>query len=137
VLLEWRRLTPYNQPGDGVFASPQMQGKQLFWPERLRRNLQVVAKRLGIKKRVGWRAFRHTLSTMLRAYGEDIATQAELLRNSQKVALEHYTQAIPESKRAAQNRVLTQIFGKPRVSGRPATAFNRQSQRDKVIWEQV
>jgi hypothetical protein len=28
---------------------------------------------------------------MLRGNGEDIATQAELLRNSQKVALEHYT----------------------------------------------
>jgi hypothetical protein len=48
---------------------------------------------------------------MLRANGEDIATQTELLCNSAKVALEHYTQAIPESKRAAQARVLDLIFG--------------------------
>ena len=94
-----------------------MQGKQPFWPERLRRNLQAVVKRLGIEKRVGWHTFRHTLSTMLRANGEDIATQAELLRNSQKVALEHYTQAIPEAKRAAQARVLALIFGESNANG--------------------
>lgn len=88
-----------------------MQGKQPFWPERLRRNLLAVVKRLGIEKRVGWHTFRHTLSTMLRANGEDIAKQAELLRNSQTVALEHYAQSIPESKRAAQARVLELIIG--------------------------
>ena len=33
-----------------------------------------------------------------------------LLRNSAKVALEHYTQAIPEGKYAAQARVLEMIF---------------------------
>lgn len=111
VLLEWRRLSPYNQDSDWVFASPQMQGKQPFWPERLRRNLQAAVKRLGINKTVGWHTFRHTLSTMLHANGEDIATQAELLRNTSRTALEHYTQAIPETKRAAQARVLDLIFG--------------------------
>jgi integrase len=117
VLFEWRRHTPYSEPGDWVFASPQMQGKQPFWPERLRKNLKAVVKRLGIEKKVGWHTFRHTLSTMLRANGEDIATQAELLRNSQKVALEHYTQAIPESKRVAQARVLNLIFGEDSANG--------------------
>ena len=79
--------------------------------------MKAVVKRLGIEKRVGWHKFRHTLSTMLRANGEDIATQAELLRNSQRVALEHYTQAIPESKRAAQARVLDMIFGDDSANG--------------------
>jgi site-specific recombinase XerD len=82
-----------------------------MWRERLRKNLRAVVRNAGIEKRVGWNTFRHTLSTMLRANGEDIATQTELLRNSAKVALEHYTQAIPESKRAAQARVLDLIFG--------------------------
>ncbi len=54
---------------------------------------------------------------MLRANGEDIATQAELLRNSQKVALEHYTQAIPAAKREAQARVLDLIFGNDSANG--------------------
>jgi integrase len=117
IVLEWRRVSPYNQPGDWVFASPQMQGKQPFWPERLRKNLQATVKRLGINKRAGWHPFRHTLSTMLRANGEDIATQAELSRNSQRVALEHYTQAIPESKRLAQARVLKLIFRDDSANG--------------------
>jgi hypothetical protein len=48
---------------------------------------------------------------MLRANKEDISVQTELLRNSAKVTLEHYTQAIPEANRAAQARVLGMIFG--------------------------
>ena len=111
ILLEWRHVTPFNQDTDWVFASQQKNGTQPMWPERLRKNLQAVVRKAGIEKRVGWHTFRHTLSTMLRANGEDIATQTELLRNSAKVALEHYTQAIPESKRAAQARVLDLIFG--------------------------
>jgi integrase len=111
ILLEWRRVSPYNKEEDWVFASQQKNGTQPMWPERLRKNLQAVVKKAGINKRVGWHTFRHTLSTMLRANGEDIATQTELMRNSAKVALEHYTQAIPESKRAAQGRVLDLIFG--------------------------
>jgi len=59
----------------------------------------------------------HPMGAMLRANDEDIATQAELLRNSQRVALEHNTQAIPESKRAAQSRVLTLIFGEDSANG--------------------
>jgi integrase len=117
VLLEWRRTTPYRDDKDWIFASQQMQGKQPLWPERLRRNLQAVVKRLGIPKKVGWYTFRHTLSTMLRANGEDIATQIDLMRNSAKVALDHYTQAIPEEKRAAQTRVLDMIFGNDSANG--------------------
>ena len=117
VLMEWRRVTPYRADEDWVFASPQMQGKQPFWPERLRNKLKKVVADLGIRKNVGWHTFRHTLSTMLRANGEDISTQSELMRNSAKVALEHYTQAIPETKRAAQARVLDLIFGTQSANG--------------------
>lgn len=41
VLLECRRVSPYSKEEDWVFASPQMQGRQSFWPERLRKNLQA------------------------------------------------------------------------------------------------
>jgi integrase len=117
VLTEWRRVSRYDQDSDWIFASEQMKGKQPLWPERLRRNLQAAVKLLGIKKTVGWYTFRHTLSTMLRANGEDISVQTDLMRNSAKVALEHYTQAIPENKRAAQTRVLDLIFGDNSANG--------------------
>jgi hypothetical protein len=45
------------------------------------------------------------------------STQSDLLRNSAKVALEPYTQAIPETKRAAQARVLDLIFGNDSANG--------------------
>ena len=51
---------------------------------------------------------------MLRANGEEIKVQTDLLRNSAKVALEYYTQAIPEAKYAAQARVLEMIWERPR-----------------------
>jgi len=128
VLLEWRRCTAYNHDSDWIFASPQMEGKQPFWPDRLRRNLQAVVRRLGINKKVGWHTFRHTLSTMVRANKEDISVQTELLRNSVKVALEHYTQAIPEATRTAQARILNTIFG-----GKSANVTFRYMQHSRTI----
>lgn len=97
--------------GPAIFVRSQNHECDGLW------KLQAAVRRAGIAKRVGWHTFRHTLSTMLRANGEDIATQAELLRNSQKVALEHYTQAISESKRAAQAKVLDLIFGENSANG--------------------
>jgi integrase len=117
ILQEWRRVSTYNEDSDWIFASERKNGLQPLWPERLRRKLQSTARRVGIEKRVGWHTFRHTLSTMLRANGEDIATQAELLRNSKRVALEHYTQAITETKRAAQARIMEMVFGEDSANG--------------------
>ncbi|HET6934528.1 MAG TPA: tyrosine-type recombinase/integrase [Candidatus Angelobacter sp.] len=90
------------------FCEQQKNGTQPMWPERLRKNLQAVVRKAGIEKKVGWHTFRHTLSTMLRANGEDIATQTELLRNSAKVALEHYPHAFaPQTvARSARSRML-------------------------------
>jgi integrase len=128
ILREWRRATPYCQHADWVFASRQKNGMHPLWPERLRKNLQAAARKAGIVKRVGWHTFRHTLSTMLRANGEDIATQSELLRNTSRTALEHYTQAIPEAKRAAQAKVLDLIFGETSANGTWPRAISGVSQ---------
>lgn len=34
-LLAWRRVSPFSQESDWVFASPEMQGTQPYWPENL------------------------------------------------------------------------------------------------------
>ena len=80
----------------------------------------------------GWRPLRYAVSKLRAGDGagsplttnltigfsqEDIATLAELLRNSQTVALDHYPQAIPESKRGPQARVLDMIFGEDSSNG--------------------
>jgi hypothetical protein len=53
---------------------------------------------------------------------QNIARSEQLLRTCEnrdehEVALEHYTQAIPEAKYAAQARVLEMIFGKDCANG--------------------
>src|SRR5690348_3614881 len=35
ALRAWSRQAPYRQPGDWVFASPDMDGKQPYWPETM------------------------------------------------------------------------------------------------------
>jgi integrase len=61
-LLGWRCLSPFNQEADWVFASPEMKGRQPYWPENLlRRYIRPAAERCGIRKRIGWHTFRHYL----------------------------------------------------------------------------
>jgi hypothetical protein len=51
ALYESSTLAPYRQPGDWVFPSPNMNGKQPYWPETpLKCFVQPAAKRLGTKQ---------------------------------------------------------------------------------------
>ena len=61
--------------GDWVFASPDMDGKQPYWPETpLKCYVQPAAKRVGITKALGWHSFRRTFATLLKGGGEDVKT---------------------------------------------------------------
>jgi integrase len=65
-----------------------------------------VFKRLGIKKRVTWHAFRRTYTTFLRANGEAVKVVQELLRHSSsRITMDIYAQAPMPAKRAAQQKV--------------------------------
>lgn len=114
-LLRWRRMTPYPMPGDWVFASPTMKGKQPYWPDNLmRRYIRPAARLAGIHKDIGWHTFRHTFGTLLKANGEDVKTVQELLRHANsRITLEVYTQAVTKTKRAAQSRVVQMMLDKP------------------------
>jgi site-specific recombinase XerD len=66
ALEEWSRQTLYRQNDDWLFASPDMGGKQSYWPETLLKcHVQPAAKRGGITKRIGWHCFRRTFATLL------------------------------------------------------------------------
>jgi hypothetical protein len=53
ALQDWSRQAPYRQEGDWVFASPDMDGKQPYWPETpLKCYVHPAAKRVGITKDV-------------------------------------------------------------------------------------
>lgn len=100
---------------DWVFASPEMCGRQPYWPENLlRRHIRPAALRVGITKVVGWHSFRRTFATLLKASGEDVKTMQELMRHaSSKITLDVYAQALTPVKRAAQRKVAEMIQPTP------------------------
>ena len=56
--------------------------------------------------RIGWHAFRHTHATLLSMLGESLKTaQAQLGHSGLQTTLEVYTHPIPETQRAAVERL--------------------------------
>ena len=56
-------------------------------------HIQPIAKKLGIAKRISWRTFRRTYSSILQDNGEDVKVVQELLRHaSTRVTLDVYAQ---------------------------------------------
>src|SRR6516164_2635762 len=107
-LWAWKSRSPYPAPGDWVFASPHMKGKQPYWPGTLCRYYAKPAlKRAGIVKHVSYHTFRHTFGTLLNANGENPKVVQELLRHaSLKVTTDVYMQAVGPQKREAQSNLV-------------------------------
>ena len=112
VLLGWRSVCPYNQDGDYIFASPDMQGKQPYWPNSaMEKHIRPAAIRAGITKRIGWHVFRHTFGTLVNSAGADVATTQALMRHANvSVTLDHYVQAITPAKRQVQRGIVRELF---------------------------
>ena len=110
ALLEWRRQTAYNQPGDFVFPSHRCKGKKpLDLAAVLKRKIQPAFAAIGITG-VGWHTFRHTVGTMLAEMGEHQLTIRDYLRHSNLHVTNKYLQATPESKRLAQGKLVNAIL---------------------------
>ena len=104
--------TIYNRPVDWVYASPAKKGAQLYWPTSIYRvYIKRAAKRIGLKKRIGWHTLRHTFGTILNANGENPKVIQELLRHATlKVTMDTYVQAVTDEKRKAQNKVVKMLL---------------------------
>jgi integrase len=126
VLWDWRLQSPYPTDEDWVFASPHSSGKLPYWPGSLyKAHLEPAAKEVGIVGHFGWHTFRHTYATLLKGNGEDVKVVQELMRHANiSVTLNIYAQAITQSKRDAQSRVVILLLDKtqknqaPRLIGR-------------------
>jgi integrase len=107
-LQDWRRQAAYRQMADWVFASPDMDGKQPYWPETpLRCYVHPAAKRVGITKALGWHSFRRTFATLLKGGGDDVKTVQELMRHANsRLTLDVYAQALTPAKRAAHLKLV-------------------------------
>ena len=104
----------YPTDEDWVFASPHSGGKLPYWPGSLyKAHLEPAAKEVGIVGHFGWHTFRHTYATLLKGNGEDVKIVQELMRHANiSVTLNIYAQAITQSKRDAQSRVVSLLLDK-------------------------
>lgn len=112
-LLGWRRSCAHPLPGDWVFASPVMKGKQPIWPgTQWRYYGRPALQRAKITKHVTYHTFRHTFGTLLNANGENPKVVQELLRHaSLKVTTDVYMQAVSMQKRQAQGKLVQMVRG--------------------------
>lgn len=111
VLLGWRGRCPYNRHRDYICASPDMDGKQPYWPTAgMEDHVRPAAKRAGITKRIGWPTLRHTFGTLVKSQGADVATTQSLMRHANvSVTMDRYVQAIGADKPEAQSRIVRAI----------------------------
>jgi integrase len=110
------RTTPQAKNSDWVFANPES-GKP-YWPGRLQEHHLVPAGIAAQIGRVGWHTFRHTYSTLLRAFGVDVKVQQELLRHADiRTTMNIYTQAVPQAMREAHGKVVEMLLPPMRKAG--------------------
>jgi integrase len=112
VLKAWRQESTYTKPGHWVWASPQKEGRDPYWPQTImRRFILPAARAAGITKRIGWHTFRHTFSTLIKSLGVDAKVVQELMRHASfRTTMDGYTQALDEPKRQAQKRLADLIM---------------------------
>jgi len=130
-LQAWHPVCGYPKPDDWIFASDYNFGKTPLWPDSLRTKvLQPTARRVGIKKKIGWHTFRRTYSSLLAATGDDVKVVQELMRHAKiSTTMEVYAQAGMEKKRVAQRRAVDVLLNRE-----PKDSAMEQS---KTGWSQI
>jgi integrase len=81
ALLNWQKTCRFTNYDDWIFASRLHKGRRPYWGASiLRKYVRPVAESLNIQKRIGWRTFRHSYSTLLRSVGAELKVMQELMR---------------------------------------------------------
>ena len=114
ALANLKANSPFNQPGDWVFASPASAGQKPYWPDMaLQRHVLPAAAKLGITKNIGWHTFRRTYASLLKSSGADVKVVQDSLRHANaRITMELYAQALTQDKRTAQTKVVQMILPK-------------------------
>ncbi len=140
-LLVWYRQSKYKAAEDWVFASdyPRLgatRGKQPLWLSKVMQyHIQPLVKRLGIAKRVSWKTFRSTFTSLLTANDENVKVVQELLRHaSSKTTMDVYAQARMQDKRRAQLRIVKGLR-KPEGEKKRSVRGGRNASGAATAWE--
>lgn len=126
-MFRWKRKTAYSQPGDWVFPSFKLKGRQPRVANMLVEDyLRPAAVKVGIlsshrdddgrlidddPRRFGFHNLRHSLASFLVRTRTDPKTVQTLLRHSDvKLTLQCYSHSVSEDRMAAAGAMLTAIF---------------------------
>jgi hypothetical protein len=86
-----------------------------------------AAKKLG-NGRIGWHAFRHSHSTLLRPLGVDLKVQRELLQHADiRATMNIYTRAVRSALREANSKVVRLVISAQGDRGRKGSSVNAPS----------
>ena len=110
---DWYQATSYSQPGDWVFASARMKGKQPRSASILVEDyVRPAAVKVGIltaddSRRFGFHNLRHSLASFLVSVGTNPKVVQGLLRHSDvHTTLQLYSQSVSADRLAAQGTML-------------------------------
>jgi integrase len=126
-MLRWKQKSSYSRPGDWVFPSVRLKGKQPRVASMLVEDyLRPAAVKVGIlsshldqegrlvdydPRRFGFHNLRHSLASFLVRIKTDPKTVQTLLRHSDvKMTLQCYTHSVSEDRMAAEGAMLIAIL---------------------------
>jgi integrase len=126
-MLLWKQKTPYSQPGEWVFPSFRLKGKQPRVANMLvEDHLRPAAVKAGVlssrrdirghsvdddRRRFGFHNLRHSLASFLIRIRTDPKTVQTLLRHSDvRLTLQFYTHAVSQDRMAAAGEMLAAIL---------------------------
>jgi integrase len=114
VLLGWSEQCPETEEG-WMFPNP-LSSKPYYSTEIQKRYLKPAGIKLGLGP-IGWHTFRHTYRSWLDETGAPMKVQQELMRHASiQTTMNVYGQAMPESKREANGKVVTMVLKPLRAS---------------------
>jgi len=108
VLLAWAEECPATD--DGWMFPSHLTNKPYYSTEIQKRFLKPIGIDLGLGP-LGWHTFRHTYRSWLDETGAPMKVQQELMRHASiRTTMNVYGQAMPESKREANGKVVTMVL---------------------------
>jgi integrase len=116
AILQWKKESPDTSPDALIFPSTNKNGRSrkgapMYADTWLQKKIQPIAKALGVKFHVNFRATRRTASTLVQENGDSLASAQSLLRHtSPHTTAAVYTKPIPESVKVAVNSYEDRVF---------------------------
>jgi len=114
MLVEWKAQNPVIGDADWVFQNPVTR-RPYHQEEIQKRYLKPAGKKAGLQFSLGWHTFRHTYRAWLDDTGAPMSVQQQLMRHASiQTTMNVYGQAMPETKRQANSKIVQMVLREPK-----------------------